>query len=468
MKRYLMLLTALLAASAAAQTVPVRPENFAQQARLELNGAGPFYQLPLSVAVYQGVQRGDLGDLRVFNGQGEVVPHALLRPQTTAVAQLQETVVPVFPILGTTENRGEFSLEVQRRSDGTLIALRQGAPSKSGIVRGAVLDASRLAGARRSLRLNFGPAATPFHVFALESSDDLQQWRLLKGNAQLVRLEQEGQRIEHNTVEWNVDAGKYLRILWADPSSAPSIVAAAVGSFHTDVERPALIWSEPVAPTATNNANKDSYDYRLPGYLPLEQLKISLPQSNTLAPVAIQHLVFDHGRRREQTLWQNLTQAVIYRLNSPEGEIRSPPIVLNSHSESQLRLAFDARGGGIGNVPPTLQIGFVPQQLVFLARGDGPFVLAWGAAKIENAALSVTTLVPGYGADRKLAASPASLLASTLVPSGVATAAAATASEIPKETRKALLWSVLIVGVLVLAGMAWALVRQMKPGATPK
>ena len=163
-----------------------------------------------------------------------------------------------------------------------------------------------------------------------------------------------------------------------------------------------------------------------------------------MAPVAIQRLVVDHGRRRERSFWQSLAQTVVYRLNSPEGEIRSPEIVLNSHSESQLRLAFDARGGGIGNVPPTLQVGFVPQQLVFLARGEGPFVLAWGAAKVENAALPVTTLVPGYGADKKLAASPATLQAGQSMTPAVATAAVATASEIPQETRKALLWSCLL------------------------
>ena len=458
MKR-LLFVPVLLVAIAGAQAAPGGRDAFAHQAGIALNGAGPFYQMTLPVAVYQGVQRQDLGDLRVFNGQGEAVPHALLRPQATALAQRSETPVPFFPILGTQESSGEFSLEVRRNTDGTLVALRQNAPAPAtSFVRGVLFDASRLTQGRRSLRLELGPTATPFHLFTIESSDDLQQWRLLKSNAQVVRLEHDGQKIEQNSVEWSSDAGKYLRIVWANPRQAPAIVAAAVGSTQTDTLRPALLWSDPLAPSQNL---KDGYEYALPGRLPLEQLRVALAQSNTLVPLEIQRYIPESARRRHDGGWERIAQAVVYRLATPQGEILSPDVVINGGSESRLRLVIDPRSGGVGSVPPSVQVGFVAQQLVFLPRGDGPFVLAWGAAAVDNTALPITTLVPGYGAGKELQASPAVLQA--LAPPAVAAPAAApVAAEVSKEASKGLLWGVLIVGVLVLGGMAWALLRQMR------
>src|SRR3954464_15910819 len=94
----------LVTAAASAQSPPVTPESFAHRSRLELGGGGPFHQLTLPLAVYQGAQRDDLGDLRVFNGQGEAVPHALLRSEPALTPQMKETTVPVFPIVASREN----------------------------------------------------------------------------------------------------------------------------------------------------------------------------------------------------------------------------------------------------------------------------------------------------------------------------------------------------------------------------
>ena len=73
-------LAALLATSAAAQS-PLTPEDFAYRSVISLSGAGPFHQVALPLAVYEGVTSADLADLRVFNGQGEVLPYALLRSE---------------------------------------------------------------------------------------------------------------------------------------------------------------------------------------------------------------------------------------------------------------------------------------------------------------------------------------------------------------------------------------------------
>ena len=71
----LLSLVSLLAASAAFAQ-PARTPEFARSAEFTLEGKGAIYSLDLPVEVYRGVERRDLGDLRVQNGAAEFVPPA--------------------------------------------------------------------------------------------------------------------------------------------------------------------------------------------------------------------------------------------------------------------------------------------------------------------------------------------------------------------------------------------------------
>jgi hypothetical protein len=219
-----------------------------------------------------------------------------------------------------------------------------------------------------------------------------------------------------------------------------------------------MLWSEPMPPVRTE---KDAYEYALPGRMPLEQVRIGLPQANTLAPISIQQYVEDASRRHHHHAgWQTFSHEVVYRLQSPQGgEIRSPDIALNQPALDRLRLVVDGRSGGLGsNGAPTLQVGFIPLTLVFLPRGTGPFFLAWGGSSIPDAALPADMLIPGYGSG-KWSASPASMQPVTL--KGTLPSASTSKAGDSPAMPGGVLWGVLIAGVLVLAGMAWVLVRQM-------
>lgn len=466
-----LILVSLLAAPAAAQNASP-PASFAQRSAIQLGGSGPFHQVVLPIAVYEGSQLPELADLRVFNGQGEVLPYSLLRSESPSESRLSETSVPFFPLLQPAQQQAEvndISVTVRQNKDGTLVAVRKsanaGKPGKGR--RGIVIDASKLRGSIRSLRLQVGASPVPFHPYTIESSADLQHWRLLKGDAQLVRLEHGGQRVDSSTAEWDGETDPYLRLLWADPQQAPEIKKVLLGSVETTFKSPPRIWSGPLNAVTVQ---PDVYEYRLPGQMPLERLRINLPQLNTLAPLDIQRevlLTSGRHRPRQKSYWETLAHTVAYRLQAPSGEVRSADLSLSGNVESHLRLAVDARGGSLGSVPPSLQVGFVPQVLVFLARGKGPFTLAWGANDLAPVALPVSTLVPGYAGPDKLAASVATL--GPIEPgrqAGVNTGKGAAQTASPaKMSSKWILWSVLLVGLLALGSMAWALTRQMRQGA---
>jgi Protein of unknown function (DUF3999) len=471
-------LAALLATSATAQT-PLRPEDFAYRSVVSLSGAGPFHQVALPLGVYEGVTSADLADLRVFNGQGEVLPYALLRSESQTVSRQIENTAPFFPLPTPGKDSlgaGDISVTVRQTADGSLVSVRQPAAKAEpgGIIAGVVIDASTVKGSVRSLRLITGASATPFNSFTIESSQDLQHWQVLKHDAQLVHLEHAGRRVDRDAVEWDSAAARYLRLLWDDPQRAPEIKSVSLGTVETSFNPPVRIWTAGMEPSAIQPG---IYEYAWAGQMPLEKLRIDLPQVNTLAPLTIEYLPekqrktprLGWHRHHEEQRWEELAQTVAYRLQAPQGEVKSADVTLDGAAANRLRLVMDARSGGIGNKPPILQIGFVPHVLVFLARGDGPFVLAWGASGVAPGALPLPALMPGYDGAASLKAATASLLPLGIVQGRPAAPAGRAVAEASSSSTKWVLWAVLLGGLLVLGGMARSLIQQLRqpPKAKP-
>jgi hypothetical protein len=119
----------------------------------------------------------------------------------------------------------------------------------------------------------------------------------------------------------------------------------------------------------------------------------------------------------------------------------------------------DQKGGGLGSGLPRLSAGWVPQKLVFAARGNGPFQIAYGSSKVQPAAYPIETVVPGWRSDQQPKLAHAELLPERLL-------GGAAALHRPFNYRVFGLWGALVLGVLLLAWMAWRLSKQMQSPPT--
>ncbi|HXV49700.1 MAG TPA: DUF3999 family protein, partial [Candidatus Binatia bacterium] len=134
--------------------------------------------------------------------------------------------------------------------------------------------------------------------------------------------------------------------------------------------------------------------------------------------------------------------------------VTSPEILVPVNSARYWLVRVDQKGGGIGGGVPGLQIGWVPQKLVFAARGAGPYQLAYGGSRVAPAAFAIESLIPGYNTDAEFKVKPAAL--------GEPTTLAGTARlRAPVDYKNIALWSTLIVGVALLGWMAFRLSRQI-------
>jgi hypothetical protein len=194
------------------------------------------------------------------------------------------------------------------------------------------------------------------------------------------------------------------------------------------------------------------YLFDLGGRLPVDRLRIGLPQPNTLASVQV------FARNRDDQPWQVISTGVLYRLQRDGREIANPDLAVAGSGWRFWLLRVDQKGGGIGQGEPTLQAGWVPQQLVFVARGNPPFQLTYGNAAAQPAAYPIATIVPGWRSAEELQAALATAGAQREL-------AGARALRAPIDYKTWTLWGSLALAVVVLAWMAWQLTRQMQPHA---
>jgi hypothetical protein len=95
------------------------------------------------------------------------------------------------------------------------------------------------------------------------------------------------------------------------------------------------------------------------------------------------------------------------------------------------------------------------------ATGSGPFQLAAGRANTAQAALPLNMLAAPLGS-RKVQDLPEATLGMATVASMAEPGPLTRALPAGVSDKAALLWAVLIAGVLLLGGVAWSLLRQLK------
>lgn len=456
-----LLKAALILAPVCALAAPEPQPEFRHAADLVLEGRGAFHALELPQAVYRGVERSDLGDLRVLNAAGEVVPHALLRAPATQRKPGAALELPMFPLFGTAGRPSEeLALRVERRPDGTLSALVAPGPrgDKSRRLLGYVIDATAATVPLRELRFEWSAAAEGETLdVRLEASDDLQSWHGV-GSGKLVVLRQGELLLERRGVEITPSKAKYFRVGWraAREDLVFQRVAAVPVDATTDAAR--AWYRAPGAP-----ADKPGeFAFALPPALFVDRLRFELPQENAIAGASILLQERTGGPARA------LTSATLYRLQHQGEMLINPDLEIAPTAARRWVLRVDTRGGGLGSGAPVLVAGYLPHRLVFVARGDGPFRLAFGDAQAQPTAMAIQALVPGYAADKPLPALRAQLgpIATREQPApGTLEALRAYVARL--DARKLWLWGALLLAVLVIVGMGWRLARQLPKNGEP-
>ena len=441
------LLGILFATVAAAET----PSDFAFGIPLVTEGDAAFYRVELPPAVYEGATAADRGDLRVFNADDAIVPFAYLPAADPLRQRSAPVAVPIFPLRveqSDTDLDG-LALSVSRTATGATLNLttRDGRPVAGERLAGYVVDTSALDEPIDALILAWQtPAPGVSSRVRVDVGDDLASWRSL-ADAPIIDVEYSGRRLTHDRLEFPPTKAKYLRLSWAAGQPSVELTGVRVEAKERLIEPPRR-WTE--ANGAPVPEHVGDYEFDLGGAFPVDRVAIDLPEINSVVPAQLL------ARSTAQDPWQLVASLVVYRLRQANAEVTSPAATVNAGSPRYWLLRVDPNSGGLGTGGPRLRAGWLPQEVVFAARGGAPFTLAFGSATAARSALPLATLVPGYGT----ASSP-------VIEKATAQPGAAIALGGPDRLRKVidgkrlLLWATLLLGVALLGWMAWRLSRQL-------
>ncbi len=441
-------------AFAAAPACAESPGDFRFRIPLATQNAEGLHRVEVPLATYQGAARADLGDLRVFNGRGEKVPFAFAGDSKRESQQRATVTLPFFPLYQqdrepSSVQSANIDLQIRQRPDGTLISLRSGGVKTQSqrLPYAYLVDASRNKETLRALQFDWQGRAGQITRLHIESSDDLKSWQTLVSSAPLLNLEFGGERLVQNRIEFAAAKPRYLRLTW----DRESFELRALQAEIPDAEVQPTFGSLKIDAKTGDKAG--DYVFDLGARVPVERLHLALPQPNTLAPAQ----VFSRGDAKSEWRWAGTS--TFYRLTRDGVEVVSPPLSFAPRSDRFWLVRIEQKGGGLGSGMPQLEVNWMPRQIVFVARGEGPYALAYGKSDAQPASFAVSNLIPGY----KPYAEFALPLASAGTPSADAADGNPSLRDWLRETdwKRILLWAVLLGGVALLAWMAWRLTRQM-------
>ena len=466
------LASSLVAGTAAASTP--EPDDFALGLNVLATPGYPVLQFTVPDRVYEGVTRADLGDLRVFNGGGIVVPHALCTGPEPVAETVSEEPLRVFPLQPGAPPHGDgggngdtrvsvqtpagTSVQVIERGGPSGMAMRPAAPAAVAAPQVFVADATALRHPLRALQLGWStPDGASQATVRVEASDDLDRWHTVVANTTLLYVAADGRTLDRNRIDLPQQTYRYLRLTRSD---GPAVRIERVTAETVQPGAPPEPFWFAANPAAT--ADAEGVGFETGRLAPVQTARVELPSANMALHVALE------SRQRAEMPWQQRWSGDVSSVRlDPEQATRLPeprstrffPV-----ADTQWRVRVLRGRESLGGGRPTLHLGYHPARLRFLVQGEGPFVVAYGSARVA----------PGEtrGCDDLLAQVP-SAQRDTLIGDAAVSAAPSGAfggpevlAPAPKPTpvRQIVLWAVLLLGAAALVAMALSLLRRLREG----
>ena len=133
-----------------------------------------------------------------------------------------------------------------------------------------------------------------------------------------------------------------------------------------------------------DDSNRFIYD--LGGNYPVDQVNVLLPDTNMLIEAAVQ------SRNDPESTWNTHFTGLFYLLTMHGTDLSRQPVKVGPTSNRYWQVDVKT-DDGIGTELPKLQVAWVPHDLYFLARGEGPYTLAFGSSRVAAPDKPVNSLM---------------------------------------------------------------------------
>ncbi len=420
------------------------PDRFAYGVSVDTAGGNPVQRFVLPDTVYRIATRADLGDIRLFNREGEPLPYAIDRQGIEDEAPPDRIALPFFPLYATPQaGEGDVRVEVRRTPSGTLVRV-DGQEQAAAVpeVAAYVVDASALEGLVDGIAIAWDEETADFLGEAtLETSDDLNRWLPWGEPATVAQLRRMGSVLVRDEIRLPAQSARYYRIRFRTPLPPISRVTATLAAGEHVAERRWLTLD-------TRRMERGVFDAVAEGVHPVDRIRVTFARPNTLARIRIESASEPGGP------WRRHYSGTAYRIEVEGQTLESPEIPIRLTHNRYWRIVAGQGAEDDAALQPIVSLGWTPAQVLFLARGEPPYTLAFGNGEVgpaEFAADDLGRLTDGDDA--------------VMARLGEVTELGGTSRlDVPLEIdwKTILLWAALLAGVAILGGLALSLIRQVQ------
>jgi hypothetical protein len=413
------------------------------------------YRVVLDREVYRSATSPSMRDVDVRNAAGAAVPAALFSPEQPLAQASRLRDLPWFPLpRGQATPGRDITLISERDADGRLrrVEARMGEAGNVATEPAAnawLIDASQVDARIVALHLDWPAQATALDVaYQVEGSDDLRDWRILQPHVQLMDLIRGNQRLQQTRIPLDGQA-KYLRLL---PLRADATLT--LDGVSAELAPPAVAeawqWESLHGHEAVENG-RTYHLFALDGRFPVARADVAM-EGNAAGEWTLE------SRDEDAAAWQHRAGPwIAFQVGAGNGSERSAEQSLAGIvRDRQWRLSSRAPINGV----PVLRLGYQPEVMVFLAQGQPPYSLVAGSARASRSAAPLPQLVDAIRARRGSDWQPAT--AALGAPAMLAGEQALQPAPPERDWKSWLLWGLLVLGAVVVAGFAASLLRQSK------
>jgi len=467
-------------------------------------GTSTLRVLTLSASAYACMTASDYRDVRVLNGDGNPVPISIRHPSTEkelfdvrralkyyvdqvdSNRRYHEHLRQIMHLSGYIPNGESYDNWSKRHNYPTSI-----------IVENADTQ-DRLN--RLKIDIDDHHPVTVSAYVNLQYSDDLSHWSASSSTQQLFYLR--GLDGLHTKTQLRLGANRqsrYVRlvILSNIPDFAESISHLEGVYEHTQIIQPEYVWTE--ATSIQKLSNGQDWQFSVPHQLPVSRLRFQpengivyfagqlmskpikgeVPEDNAYLGLrerskqklkgALKRIVNNSTRSFESINagWNTSVRFSQLHFNPADDdkvagndEVAVPePIQFPHRASRHWRIKFDHPSAAmIATQFPTVEFGWTAAQVRFLAQGPEPFVLQTGVSNDSPQTAASGALWSRYAKLESVALLPADETVA-LNPELDSTEGQASATGL--FSKQIIIWAILITGVLVMAYMAWQLLRSI-------
>jgi len=409
------------------------PDDFA--GAMQIAGtAGSLMVLELPQQVYSGLERIDRGDLRVFDSSGASVPFVVRSPPRQVLTPPPQPV-PFF-IWRPGEQSLPSSRDIEIDTSGGVVRIRDSAAASANLPV-YLADFSALPQPPAFVNVTVDHADVFFNGSAtVHTSSDLSQWRAFARSQTIAYYGDYA--VTRDQLE--IPPGARYALISFDQGVPPLVALEAV---FAPQEVSTEIRETPVLGEKSGDGIFAYYDVL--GYYPITAIDFRFQEPDSVLAYIRNRL--DRGDERHQLQMQGR----IYRFQSGDSVRTNAPFSDSRIASAGRYWELEAQGEMPFGSIPVCYVIWEPSQLVFLARGGGPWTLAYGNSECPPLTQSGLTLSPDD-----------TLIPATLTGESRYTPRPAKPAEPARNWPQWVLWGTLILAAGVLSLLAFFIARSMK------